>query len=67
MTFVRPIVFPLPDHQPYRRRRCNDKVRYADCESADAAVETMNQLFCNTPSRAYQCGICGGWHLTTTR
>ena len=47
-----------------RRKKCT-KTPYATIREAEAAIEQMGRRFRFTFKRAYRCGQCRAWHITS--
>lgn len=53
----------------HRSKACaSGKHRYRDEIAAKlglAEIQTRGEVRAKTPTRAYHCGLCSGWHLTS--
>ena len=59
-----PVVFRPP---PTQRASCASKERYAS-EAEARSIALMNAPRGRAAAtRPYQCAVCGGWHLTSSR
>jgi hypothetical protein len=47
------------------RKRC-EKTRYATRGEAERAISGMARKFRFVYKKAYRCGKCRGWHLSST-
>jgi len=51
-------------HGRFGHRSCGRKNRYPTRESAEGWA-LLFEAARGTPLRAYHCGLCDGWHLTS--